>query len=389
MQRVWPQGREPERTPLDCWRTRVGNADRRLEHARRWFRLRMRTSPGLALRDLQAARDALQPPLRLVGPDDNPVVRLSEMLKLVSSSDYPLLKVADGDRLDDTDRKLIAERVTHLRAGAERLHEDLRRRIAATRSRLALVHRFKLRCEWHDRERMRAVADDKSLGGGPEDRLTAEFARYLFDQGLSPLSKPMAGGLQPDLLDPAARFYVEAKQYDSNARRDIVKAVAQVMDTVGRLVGSQYEVEEAFCVVFRRSGPYYDLPHTLRTHSYRLNLVLVDLAPPAEAGRRQREKPAVIEAAEFFAAEAELNGGLETVEAEDPPAGDAGGTGIDPSVDQAGEASTDDSGEPPQRVADWWSRLRTVGRAISSSPMRSSAPRGNRDKRNRPRARSR
>ena len=100
------------------------------------------------------------------------------------------------------------------------------------------MHRFKLRCEWHDRERMRAVADDKSLGGGPEDRLTAEFARYLFDQGLSPLSKPMAGGLQPDLLDPAARFYVEAKQYDSSARRDIVKAVAQVMDTVGRLVGA-------------------------------------------------------------------------------------------------------------------------------------------------------
>ena len=129
---------------------------------------------------------------------------LGEMVKLVSSADYPLLKVADGDRLEDADRKLIAERVTQLRAGVERLHEELRRRIAATRSRLALVHRFKLRCEWHDRERMTAVANDKSLGGGPEDRLTAEFARYLFDQGLSPLSKPMAGGLQPDLLDPAS-----------------------------------------------------------------------------------------------------------------------------------------------------------------------------------------
>ncbi len=166
-------GVEAERTPLDWWRTRVGNADRRLEHPRRWFRLRMRTSPGLALRDLQAARDALQPPLSLVGPDDKPVVRLSEMLKLVSSSDYPLLKVADGDRFDDTERELIAERVTHLRAGAELLHEDLRRRIAATRSRLALVHRFKLRCEWHDRERMRAVADDKSLS---DDRIRLYFA---------------------------------------------------------------------------------------------------------------------------------------------------------------------------------------------------------------------
>jgi hypothetical protein len=95
---------------------------------------------------------------------------------------------------------------------------------------------------------------DRTLGGGPEDRLPAEFARYLFDQGLSPLSKPMTGGLQPDLLDPAARFYVEAKQYDSSARGDIVSAVAQVMDTVGRLRGSQYEVDEAFRAVFRRRG---------------------------------------------------------------------------------------------------------------------------------------
>jgi hypothetical protein len=136
---------------------------------------------------------------------------------------------------------------------------------------------------------MAAVADDKTLGGGPEDRLTAEFARYLFDQGMSPLSKPMTGGLQPDLLDPAARFYVEAKQYESSGRRDIVKAVAQVMDTVGRLRGSQYELDEAFCVVFRRNGPYYDLPDTMHTQSYRLHLVLVDLAPCDETGRRERK----------------------------------------------------------------------------------------------------
>jgi hypothetical protein len=315
---------ELDRTELDRWRTRVGNVDRRLRHVRRWFHLRMRTSPGLALRDLQAARDAVQPPLKLVDPDDDPVVMLSDTVKLVSSADYPLLKIANSDRLDDTDRKLIGERVSHLRASAERLHEELRRRISATRSRLALVHRFKQRCEWHDRERMTAVADDRSLGGGPEDRLTAEFARYLFDQGLSPLSKPMTGGLQPDLLDPAARFYVEAKQYDSSARGDIVKAVAQVMDTVGRLRGGQYEVEEAFCIIFRRSGPYYDLPNTLRTHSYRLHLVLVDLASADESGRRQREKPVVINAAEFFAAEAKPSAGSGTVDAEDSPAGDAG-----------------------------------------------------------------
>jgi hypothetical protein len=107
-------------------------------------------------------------------------------------------------------------------------------------------------------------------------------------------------------LDPAARFYVEAKQYDGNARRDIVMAVAQVMDTVGRLRGGQYELDAAFCVIFRRGGTYYDLPAELRTERFRLHLVLVDLAAPVESGRRQRNKPSVIPASEFFAAEAEL-----------------------------------------------------------------------------------
>jgi hypothetical protein len=91
------------------------------------------------------------------------------------------------------------------------------------------------------------------------------------------------------------------------------------MDTVGRLRGSEYEVEEAFCVIFRRKGPYYDLPSELRTHRYRLHLVLVDLAPADETGRRQKDKPVVIEAAEFFAAEAELDAETETLGASATP----------------------------------------------------------------------
>jgi hypothetical protein len=90
----------------------------------------------------------------------------------------------------------------------------------------------------------------------------------------------LAGGLQPDLLDPQASFYVEAKQYaSSSAHADIVRSVAQVLDTVGRLRGGPYAVHEAFCVVFRRDGPYYDLPSVLPTETYRLHLVVVDVAP--------------------------------------------------------------------------------------------------------------
>lgn len=294
----------PERKPLEAWRRRLGNVQRRFDYAVRLLRLRTRTSAGLALLKLEAVPDDLNPPARIYDDEgDDPLIAASDLTRWVSSDSYSLFKLAWQERLDAADLGIIDTRVVDLRDAVERLREDLRRRIGATRSRLALVHRFKLRCEWHDRQRMLAVADDDRLSGGPEDRLTGEFARYLFDAGLSPLTKPLAGGLQPDLLDPSASFYVEAKQYGpSSARGDIVKSVAQVLDTVGRLRGGPYAVDEAFCAVFRREGPYYDLPPVLQTATYRLHLVLVDLAPTTEAGRRQRDKPVQIPADEFFAA---------------------------------------------------------------------------------------
>jgi hypothetical protein len=293
----------PAGDPLDAWRRRLGNVQRRYDYAVRLLRLRTRTSAGLALLKLEAVPSELNPPARVLGDEGGDSLRAaSDLMRWVSSESYSLFKLAWQKRMDTADLRIIDKRVADLRDAVERLREDLHRRIGATRSRLALVNRFKLRCEWHDRDRMLTVADDDRLPGGPEDRLTGEFARYLFDAGLSPLTKPLAGGLQPDLLDPQASFYVEAKQYaSSSARGDIVRSVAQVLDTVGRLRGGPYAVDEAFCVVFRREGPYYDLPPVLQTETYRLHLVLVDLAPTTEAGRRQRNKPVQIPADEFFA----------------------------------------------------------------------------------------
>lgn len=295
----------PPRDILGAWRRRLGNVQRRYDYAIRLLKLRTRTSGGVALLMLEAVPDQLNPPPRLLddGGDDS-VDAASDLMRWISSESYSLFKLAWRQGLDAADQSIIRERVAELRDAVERLREELYRRIGITRSRAALVDRFKLRCEWHDRNRMLAIADDDRLPGGPEDRLTGEFARYLFDAGLSPLTKPLAGGLQPDLLDPVASFYVEAKQYaSSSARADIVKSVAQVLDTVGRLRGSPYAVDEAFCVIFRRDGPYYDLPQVLQTETYRLHLVLVDLAPPTAAGRRQRDKPVQIPTEEFFAAD--------------------------------------------------------------------------------------
>ena len=185
-------------------------------------------------------------------------------MRRVFSTDQHFYLAVHSEDLAPSTRSLVDDRVKELRVGLMRLANELHRRIGTTRSRRALIARFKQRAEWHDARRLRDVANDPNgdLPGGPEDRLTEELARFLFDQGLNPLTKPLVGGLQPDLLDPSIRpgFYVEAKQYNSSARQAIIKSLAQVLDTVGRLQSEAYGITEAFCVVFRRNGPRYLLP---------------------------------------------------------------------------------------------------------------------------------
>lgn len=289
--------------PMRAWGIRLSNVERRYEHAKRRMRLDLQTSAGLALARLEMVPRALNPTRGPYDAAGDGLDAATDMIRWISSRDYSLFKLVEGERMEKVDVSIVAQEVARLRLEAERLHEELRRRVNTIRSRRALVGRFKQRCEWHDRDRMAAVAADQTTAGGPEDKLTREFARYLFDQGLSPLTKPMTGGLEPDLLDPLQRFYVEAKQYSKSARGELVSAVAQVLDTVGRLRGSPYAVDEAFCVIFRRHGPYYDLPESLRTETFTLHLVLVDIAPASEAGRRQQHMPIRISSDELLEAE--------------------------------------------------------------------------------------
>lgn len=177
-------------------------------------------------------------------------------------------------------------------------------RTGTTRSNLALIRRYKNRCEWHDRERLQAVAQTKS----PENDLTADLARYLFDQGLNPLTRARTADLEPDLLDPTSlgRVYVEAKQYSDSARDYLVKGVGQVHDTLGRLRGTPYEVTEAFLVIFRRGGPRYILPDVIKSEGYAIYIILIDIAPTSISGTRQKHRPIQIPLSELIATSAHI-----------------------------------------------------------------------------------
>ncbi len=203
---------------------------------------------------------------------------------------------ADGEETDGShgttqamlDRREFART---LKAWARLVHTEAKARLGDIRSKLALFHRFKTRCEWYDRERLMALAKKSP---GAEDRLSEELALYLYDHDLNPLIRPRVTNRSPDLLDPGeqSRLYVESKQYSNAAGRGIIRTGAhQVWDMLATLRGSRYEVREAFLPVFRRSGPLYHLPACLRADGFVIYPLLIDLAPRDQIGSRTRAAP--------------------------------------------------------------------------------------------------
>jgi hypothetical protein len=227
-----------------------------------------------------------------------------ESLKLPSQYSFTSLLY---ERIDH-EKKAAAdaeEEIAKLRPVVERIYEGLRLRIGTTRSLIALFNRFRTRCQFHDRERLRDLAKHPpgSVAGRarqnrrnkPEQILTEALARYLFDQGLNPLTEVPTAGLRPDVLDPGY-LYVEAKQYGSgNPRNYLIKGARQVHETMGRLRGSHYQVHEAFYVVFRLGGRHISLPDRIPCGEWTLYPVFIDLAPASESGSRARESLIITE----------------------------------------------------------------------------------------------
>jgi hypothetical protein len=161
-----------------------------------------------------------------------------------------------------------------------------------------VVQRFKARSEWHDRERLRLLADAaQAAGRSPEHALRDELTLYLFDQGLNPLAEAVLGtSSRADVFDPSAGpcFYVEAKQFreSTNLAALLQAAFRQALDTVGNLLGTGYEMDEAFIVLFRRSGPRALLPsEPLIADGLRWHFILINIAAAQDDASQNKSTP--------------------------------------------------------------------------------------------------
>ena len=276
---------ENRRPELDDVRARLRQIGDEQGHARQSFSLRIHTDPGIAFLRLGGfVRELIpRPPPDFASAGEADNYRASRTLKRIASG-FAFIETAllrPLDQLDRAELGVVEQRVHELRPLVTRVYEELRLRVGLRRSQAAVVTRFKERCEWHDRDRLQAIED--------EDELTAELARYLFDSGLSPLTRPRTAGLEPDLLHVGSHLYVEAKTYARSDRARLFKrGVRQVASTVERLRSANIEIWDVLYVVFRRDGPLYDLPAEVPYANWTLRPLLIDVAPAESAGSQQK-----------------------------------------------------------------------------------------------------
>ncbi|MGH7437523.1 MAG: hypothetical protein ACRENE_17745, partial [Polyangiaceae bacterium] len=203
----------------------------RQEHQSRALRIATECYAGAALTRLRHLADGVNP-IPPTGEGDL-TARLGEVIEYRQRNEWATLVHSPTRREEGrTRRQDVDNDVAQVERDAHLIQGELRQRIMLGHSRQALVRRYAARCEWFDAARLRDLAASDTRRA--EANLTLDFARYLFDQGLTPLIDPTAGGLRPDVLDLSGSnvFYVEAKQYDApNPRSTIIAAYHQVWGT--------------------------------------------------------------------------------------------------------------------------------------------------------------
>lgn len=293
--RVVEERRRPE---LDELREAVDRA--RGEHSRfhQRFVTERRTSPGFAYLEIHAlVKDILE------GGDPRPsddaeqsswfaqMLARAPQLKLLQDTLY----ATGTQRLSESEEESLDHLVRAAKDLVERLQHGLVSSATQIRSALRLLHRYKAWAQLYDTERLRKLADSDSRKA--ELLLEAEAAKFLFQEGLTPLTQVTVGRLRPDVLDVFSgdALYIETKQLnDSQPMRTIVSGAKQLRNTLGRVESLPIPVREAFLLIFRRSGPDIDLPEWYLAGRVRVYPVVIDLAETSESGSRQEHQAVVI-----------------------------------------------------------------------------------------------
>lgn len=136
------------------------------------------------------------------------------------------------------------------------LYEYLDERLDSRNVIYGILLKYKQRCEWFHRSRLRAVADEGIEGKKGERGLAVDFQEYVFDQQVEFVVEPASSSGEVDLLlrEPEGRYLIlDAKYVPENASRSlIVEKIAAGVHQVYRYC-EDFNEPEGFLVCFNRT----------------------------------------------------------------------------------------------------------------------------------------
>lgn len=255
----------------------------------------LRSSPGLAALRLNYLRNQLILPntyRTATLAADHEVRRdvygeFAEIYRLMHEDP----QLGQGHRGNHVEIRLVSA----VRADVERVFVEIMRRARKAPTRLALLRRYKTRCEWYTRDEMRRLGEAADAVARPEDRIVEDLSRFLFEEGLNTLNTPMTGRVRADILDtsqPRFTLYIEAKQYEDRdgATTALRAGLRQVASTANIL--DPLSITEAFLVIFRRRGPLLTYSHpSAKVGNVIVHVLTIDIAPWDEVGSAEGRNP--------------------------------------------------------------------------------------------------
>jgi hypothetical protein len=254
-------------------------------------RLRTITSPGRSFRSLLAYCRSQNPPP--IGVDDwMPFLKRDRWKYAVLKSIF--------DENEGQARQMLVD----VRTDLFRVYEALRALLGTSLSSVTLVSRFKERCTWFDKDRLRRLATGADEDRGVrEDRLTMELARYLHDNGVFSLVRSRMANLEPDAIAPFGprRLAVESKVHDKgdSAKGAIRRGFWQLHAYLTSLETKTVRAHEGFLIVFRLGGGLCDAPPVVALNRFRIHIVPIDLGEAEDSGHAQ-PKPSQVGVGELI-----------------------------------------------------------------------------------------
>lgn len=168
---------------------------------------------------------------------------------------------------------------------------------------LALIHRYRQKCEWFQREHVRGFVEADTSRG--EKKLQAHLYEYLHDQGLQFYIEPTSASGKPDMVADqkrGERLIAEVKIFDTDRSKGVPYLARGFHQAYQYLV--DYGVPIGYLVIYNTCGTplRFSLqdqsgttPHIVYNNKVVFLLVIDVSDHPAPASKRGALKPVVLE----------------------------------------------------------------------------------------------